>query len=1073
MVSVLKKNTFLVIPALALLGMGAAQAQTNITSGYATSVPAGTVTLNGGGLLAGNDVTFTVTNNIVLGTNGGLFRAYSAYVSGIWPFQTSHGDGILVINGPVSGSGAATVQDGGQMQFNASNSFTGNTTFQDTGNGGPSVYLGNVNAFSGSTVVLSNLQAMYFSVAGTNTYNFGGLSGSQNQALGANSLSVGGNNQNATYSGVLSGSGGFVKRGTGTETLTGANSFTGGVTVNGGALVLSNTLANNANNDITINSGGTLKLAAQDVFTSWTGTVAPTITVNAGGVLANNGVNFNTLGAVVLNGGTIQSLGASGTNASSTAFGLKGSVSVIGSGTSTIAGDGIALGEAGVTSTTFDVTSGSTLDVTGALVNGDKAYQFLVSNWGDKQASSLVKTGSGLMILEGANTYTGTTTISGGTLQVGNGGTAGTLGTNSVVNNGTLAFDRSDHVNYSNSTTGSGAIEQIGSGTTTLLDGSPSTTGGVIVRNGALEIGTGGASDLVVGGGASGSGDLLVTGGTLSDSLAYIGYASNSTGSATVSGGDWTNKGNLFVAYYGSGTLSVSDGTVSSSNCYVGGRFSVVSGSTNSGTVNISGGALTVAHELAVGGNSNNSSAAGTASLSISGGTVSDSICYIGKTGDGSVSVSGGSFSSGQLIVGWEYHPGTLSITGGTVTSSVCIAGQYDNAVGTISVTGGTFNTGYITLGSGDNNGMHTTGTLSISGSGTVSVQNGSGAVNLGVGMGDTGYLNLGTGGELLAGSIHGYNANSHVTIDSTETRVIDENLLGYLKINQLGTGTTVLTGSNSYGGITTISAGMLQIGNGGTTGTLGSGSFVDNATLSFNRSDTLTVTNAISGTGAVIQAGSGTTVLTGSNSYSGATTVSGGTLQVDSGGSVASSTTAVQNGGTLLNNGTVAGTTTVHSGGTLAGNGGTFQNVALEGGASLNWTISDASGSAGSGWDLLNATNIDLSNLSSTNRFTINLLGAPANFLNKNQTFEFFNVTGLTTGFDPAHFVVDASGLTLDPSITGGTWAVVQLNSPSGALALTYTAADPQAVPEPSTYALFGLGVLALVIAARRRRAA
>jgi autotransporter-associated beta strand protein len=211
---------------------------------------------------------------------------------------------------------------------------------------------------------------------------------------------------------------------------------------------------------------------------------------------------------------------------------------------------------------------------------------------------------------------------------------------------------------------------------------------------------------------------------------------------------------------------------------------------------------------------------------------------------------------------------------------------------------------------------------------------------------------------------------------------------------------------------------------------------------------------------------GSGTQTFSGNNTYTGTTTVSSGTLQVASTGSVASVATAVQSGGTLINNGSIAGNTTVESGATLAGNGGTFNNLTVQGGSTLNWNISDATGTAGTGWDLLNANNIDLSSLSSSNQLTIKILGTPVNFLPQDYTFEFFNVTGLTTGFDPSSFVIDASSLSLDPATFDGTWSVVQVNSPTAGLAITYS------VPEPSTYALIGLGTLALMIAYRRKRA-
>src|SRR3989442_6699022 len=94
-----------------------------------------------------------------------------------------------------------------------------------------------------------------------------------------------------------------------------------------------------------------------------------------------------------------------------------------------------------------------------------------------------------------------------------------------------------------------------------------------------------------------------------------------------------------------------------------------------------------------------------------------------------------------------------------------------------------------------------------------------------------------------------------------------------------------VLRAANTYSGGTPISGGTLQVGNGVTTGALGAGAVVDNARLTFNRSDAVTIANDISGTGGLNQIGNGTTILTGTNSYSGGTTISGGTLQVGSGG--------------------------------------------------------------------------------------------------------------------------------------------------------------------------------------------
>ena len=122
--------------------------------------------------------------------------------------------------------------------------------------------------------------------------------------------------------------------------------------------------------------------------------------------------------------------------------------------------------------------------------------------------------------------------------------------------------------------------------------------------------------------------------------------------------------------------------------------------------------------------------------------------------------------------------------------------------------------------------------------------------------------LQIGDGGTL--GSIVGNVAdNGALAFNRSDTVTFAGTISGSGAVNQVGGGTTILTADNTYTGATTIAAGTLQLGNGGTSGAV-VGDIVDNAALVFNRSDTATIPGDISGTGSVSQIGAGTTVLTG-----------------------------------------------------------------------------------------------------------------------------------------------------------------------------------------------------------------
>jgi outer membrane autotransporter protein len=277
------------------------------------------------------------------------------------------------------------------------------------------------------------------------------------------------------------------------------------------------------------------------------------------------------------------------------------------------------------------------------------------------------------------------------------------------------------------------------------------------------------------------------------------------------------------------------------------------------------------------------------------------------------------------ILSGTNSLPTTL-VAGGGATGAVIntgtinaphygiLLGDGSGNNGTVIIPGGIINTGTINGGFA---------AIDLTAAGTrpaITVnQNGgaiNGAVNLSQTIADVFNINAGavtgnvTGGAASRLNVTGGTLSGNVTgvglfnVNRPDNFTFGGVFSGSGAFQKDGAGTTIFTGANTYTGGTTINAGTLQLGNGGTTGSI-VGNVLDNGTLAFNRSDTSTFGGVISGTGAVQQSGTGTTVFNTIHTYTGATTVNAGTLIVN-GSIVSSSGVTVNPGGTIGGTGTL-----------------------------------------------------------------------------------------------------------------------------------------------------------------------
>jgi autotransporter-associated beta strand protein len=673
--------------------------------------------------------------------------------------------------------------------------------------------------------------------------------------------------------GKITGIASLTKTNTGTLTLLTANDYTGGTTINGGAIQVGN--------------GST-----------------------SGAMLGNGSVVDNA--SLVFN----EPDGYDFTNVISG----TGNLTQLGAGTMTFSGNNTYSGPTTISAGTLQVGDGNTSGTLGTNAVTDNAA--LAFNRSDSLVQSGLITGSGtLTVLAGtvtvtaSNSFNGVTTInSGGTLQLGNGGAIGSVPLTNVTDNGTLAFDHSFNETNAVIITGSGGISKL-AGNTLTLAAANNYNGNTAISAGTLKIGAvgtlpsgSGFGNVVLNGGTSTAGTLDMNGfdvtldGITGNSNSVLGQIVNNSGSLT----------NVLTVGAGDADGTTFSGAIEDNNNGGGGKISLVK---------IGAGTLTFSMTNSYSGGtiiSNGVLATGTALANGSGG-----FSAFGPTNNPIVFDGGGlalynNASDSGTIVYTFYNPLIVS-NGQTGTLTMFQRGDlYSTLTG--SGTLNTVDTGSRGTLAGDWSAF--TGTINIT-SGQFRINNSFGYSNAVINIDDGADLDTGGDGNPgasgqtidigeLDGTSGAFIGNGGKPSPNQTWRVGWKNTTGTFagtivngtttgstgdSIIKIGTGAWILTGQNTYAGSTTISNGVLALAYNNTTAT--DGSIGSSATINVTPGTFLDVSGRSDGT---FQLGSSASqLLEGRGTINGSLNVSGsGTVSPGGGYGGNTGTLTVTNGITL-----------------------------------------------------------------------------------------------------------------------------------------------------------------------------
>jgi outer membrane autotransporter protein len=829
----------------------------NLGGSYAFNLGGGTVQVIDSTLNTSVDATLLAGTTSTIDTNG--FGAnWSGLLSGGGNL-TKSGAGTLTLTQPIGYGGLTTVSAGTLALTGPSQVLNGGVALDAAGTLDISAVTGSIPpAFPGPAIVLPSL-------TGTGTVNVGttslALNLATNEAFGG-TVNLGGE-------GWLPAHGLFIKTGTGTLTVDGAT-FSGGQT-----LVMDGALAQGNGN------------TAIDALVL--------------GLSTNPVTGLPSAGSLTVSGGSL----AVDTSLQVGSFGATGQVTQTGGDVRVFAGCGdvarcasLNIGNQGGTGT-YDISGGSlTFDGPGFFILG---------------RNDVANASTGTLNLSG----TGVVSVNQGTLVVGNNLASSNPGAGTInQTGGTLAIDNAVTMYLAGS--GNGTYNLLGG---TLQIGGTSLAHNYLNQSGAYAFNLGGGTVQVTG--------TALTTDVNATLLAGSASSIDTNGLGATWSGVLSGPGGLTKA--GAGTLALL-----AVNTYAGPT------AVNAGTLQLGvDGALPTGTALAV-------NTGGTLDMAGFDSTVGD------LSGDGTIANGGGTLTAGTAanttfggVIG---GPGAFIKQGGgtlVLAGDNTYAGGTTIAAGTLqlgaggasgSVVGDIANNGTLAVNRSDTFAMDAT----ISGTGGFA-QQGAGTTVLSAANTysggtriDAGTLSVASDGNLgaAAGPITfngGALTNTAAfatsrpitlaagggTFDTRADLTVGSAMSGPGALTKSGDATLILTGDNTHAGGTSIQAGTLQLGDGGSTGSV-TGNIANNGVLAIEHANTYTLSGVVSGSGALLQSGTGTTILSADNTYSGGTIISSGRLQLGDGGAMGSIVGPVVNEGTL----TIDRSGTLMLGGTISGSG-------------------------------------------------------------------------------------------------------------------------------------------------------